>query len=133
VIPWLKQRNADTILLLTTAAASARVNNIFNTLGGGHPVFITCDIHHFRYNADNWFFERESRKNWLREWAAMLNSKWDLFRMDTLAVDPQRVIPAVRWKEDNVPSVSIQSEKLISIKDAIARQDSASANSTENK
>lgn len=125
ILPWLKQRNADTVLLLTSAAASARVNNIFNTLGGGHPVFITSDVHHYLYNADNWAFEREARKIWLREWAATLNSKWDLLNMDTLAVDLKKVITPERLQEEKVPSVSIQTEKLISIKDAIAKQDSS--------
>lgn len=79
IIPWLKQHNADTVLLITTAAATHRVKRIFNKLSGESPVYLTADIHDYRYNADSWYTNRESRKNWLREWAALLASYVDLW------------------------------------------------------
>ncbi|MCK9182167.1 MAG: YdcF family protein [Fibrobacteraceae bacterium] len=127
IIPWLKLHVPnDTVLLLTTAAATRRASFLFNKLSGGHPVFITADMHDWRYNADNWIFERESRKNWLREWAALANSKWDLWGVDTLPLDIKRMVSAIPWKDrGKAPKiVEIKAEKLMSIKDAIATQDS---------
>ena len=86
IIPWLKNRKADTVLLLTTAAATNRVSNLFKTLAGEKPVFLTTDIHHYLYDANTWYINRESRKNWLREWAALLYSKFELIGLDTLTV-----------------------------------------------
>ena len=79
VIPWLKARKADTVLLLTSAPATHRVKRIFSALSGESPVYVTADIHHYMYDADSWYTNRESRKNWLREWAALAVSYIDLW------------------------------------------------------
>lgn len=79
IIPWLKKHKADTVLLITTAAATHRVKRIFTKLAGESPVFLTTDIHNYHYNADSWYTNRESRKNWLREWAALAVSYIDLW------------------------------------------------------
>lgn len=79
IIPWLKKHKADTVLLITTAAATHRVKRIFTKLSGDSPVFLTTDIHNYHYNADSWYTNRESRKNWLREWAALAVSYIDLW------------------------------------------------------
>lgn len=84
IIPWLKNRNADSVLLITTAAATKRVSKIFKTLAGKSPVFLTTDIHHHLYDANTWYINRESRKNWLREWTALFYSKMELTGLDTL-------------------------------------------------
>ena len=78
IIPWLKKHNADTVLLLTGAASTYRVKNIFKTLSGDRPVYVTKDVHHYQYNADSWYTSRESRKEWLRGWAALFVSYIDL-------------------------------------------------------
>ena len=65
VIPWLKKHHADTVLLITGASSSYRVKNIFKTLSGESPVYLTKDIHHYFYNADSWFTNRESIKEWI--------------------------------------------------------------------
>lgn len=125
IIPWLKSRAAgDTILLLTDAAATRRVNAIFNRLSNGHPVFITCDIHNYRYNADNWWGDREARKKWAHEWAAMLLSKWDLLNADTVAVDPERVVPAECWKPGKLQTTA-HVERLVPIASMPASPDTA--------
>ncbi|MCQ2105332.1 MAG: YdcF family protein [Fibrobacter sp.] len=79
VIPWLKARKADTVLLLTSAPATHRVKRIFSALSGERPVYYTADIHHYMYDADSWYTNRESRKNWIREWAALAVSYIDLW------------------------------------------------------
>ena len=79
IIPWLKAHHADTVLLVTTAAATHRVKRIFSKLSGDSPVFLTTDIHNYHYDADSWYTNRESRKNWLREWAALFASYIDLW------------------------------------------------------
>ncbi|MCQ2097299.1 MAG: YdcF family protein [Fibrobacter sp.] len=100
VIPWLKARNADTVLLVTSASATHRVKNIFSTLAGESPVFITADIHHYQYNPDSWYTNRESRKSWLREWAAYFISIIDLWPAGILtAADSSYYRPIVSLKE----------------------------------
>ena len=128
IVPWFKRKSSkDSVLLLTSAPATRRAALLFNTLSGGHPFFITADLHDWRFNADNWLFEREARKNWLREWAALINAKWELFNVDSLPVTARPVIFPEPWKKSTVvvPSVkNLKAEKLMSIQEAIASQDS---------
>lgn len=128
-IPWFKKRAPqDTVLLLTSAPATRRAAYIFNKLSGGHPYFVTADLHNWRYNADGWIFERESRKNWLREWAALFYAKWELWGKDTLAENVRRVRAPIPWisaiETPRVEATPVKAEKLLSIRDAIAKQDS---------
>ena len=128
VIPWFKRRAPkDTVLLLTAAPATRRAAFLFNTLSGGHPAFITVDLHDWRYNAKTWIFEREARKNWLREWAAILNAKWDLLGVDTLLVSDRPVRFPERWENAVSSKTNVTPpplSQLVSIKKAIASQDS---------
>ncbi len=85
VIPWLKLHKVDTVLLITAAPATKRAVRIFSTLSGDNPVYLSADVKHHQYYADSWIFNRESRKNWLHEWVALVHSRWDLLGRDTLA------------------------------------------------
>jgi len=128
IVPWFKRKSPrDTVLLLTAAPATRRAAMLFNTLSGGHPTFITVDLHDWRYNAKNWFFEREARKNWLREWAAILNAKWDLLGVDTLSVTSRPVRFPEPWKKNAAEETPVPPSfsRLVSIQKAIASQDSA--------
>ena len=79
IIPWLKKHKADTVLIVTAAPATRRAKRIFEKLSGESPVYLTADIaYHRQYIANAWLFNRESRKNWLREWLAYANSFIDL-------------------------------------------------------
>lgn len=128
-IPWIKRRTAanDTVLLVTGAPATRRAAFIFNKLSGGHPVFVTADMHNWRYNADSWIFERESRKNWLREWAAIFNAKWELWGVDTLEISSRKRREPLPWRSSGeiAKPEPVKVEKLVSIREAIASQDSA--------
>jgi hypothetical protein len=128
VIPWFKRRAPkDTVLLLTAAPATRRAALLFNTLSGGHPTFITVDLHDWHYNAKTWIFEREARKNWLREWAAILNAKWDLLGVDTLEVSDRPVRFPEPWENVASSKANVTPpplSQLVSIKKAIAAQDS---------
>lgn len=111
IIPWLKNRKADTVLLLTSAAATHRVANLFKALAGERPVFLTTDIHHYLYDANTWYINRESRKSWLREWAALLYSKFELIGLDTLtAADSTYYAPirSVSEEKNMEPVVDLQ-------------------------
>lgn len=111
IIPWLKNRKADTVLLLTSAAATHRVANLFKELAGERPVFLTADIHHYLYDANTWYINRESRKSWLREWAALLYSKFELIGLDTLtAADSTYYVPirSVSEEKNMEPVVDLQ-------------------------
>ena len=114
IIPWLKNRKADTVLLLTTAAATTRVSNIFKTLAGESPVFLTTDIHHYLYDANTWYINRESRKNWLREWAALLYSKFELIGLDTLtAADSTYYVPIRSISEEKKMEPVVDLQKFL--------------------
>ena len=100
IIPWLKKHNIDTVLLLTDAASTYRVKRIFQKLSGNSPVYVTKDIHHVTYNPNCWYSNRESRKTWLRGWAALFASYFDLFNTDTLeAVDSSYYKPIKSYAE----------------------------------
>lgn len=100
LVPWLKKHNADTVLLLTSAASTYRVKRIFQKLSGNSPVYVTKDIHHYTYNPNCWYSNRESRKDWLRSWAALFASYFDLFNTDTLeAVDSSYYKPIKSYAE----------------------------------
>ena len=100
LIPWLKKHNVDTVLLVTDAASTYRVKRIFQKLSGNSPVYLTKDIKHVTYNASCWYSNRESRKDWLRGWAALFVSYFDLFNTDTLeAVDSSYYKPIKSYAE----------------------------------
>ena len=100
LIPWLKKHNADTVLLITGAASTYRVKRIFQKLSGNSPIYLTKDIHHITYNPSCWYNNRESRKDWLRGWAALFASYFDTFNADTLeAVDSSYYKPIRSYAE----------------------------------
>lgn len=113
IIPWLKKHKADTVLLLTYAPATHRVKRIFEKLSGESPVYKTVDIHHYQYNAETWYTNRESSKNWLREWAALAVSFIDLWSAGTLtAADSTYYKPIVSLREFEAqrnPIIDLQS------------------------
>lgn len=105
IIPWLKSRKADTVLLLTTAAATKRVAGIFQSLAGESPIFLTKDIQHYLYDAETWYINRESRKNWLREWTALFYSKFELTGDTLTEKDSAYYAPIRSLKEEKAESV----------------------------
>jgi hypothetical protein len=108
IIPWLKKHNADTVLLITGAAATHRVKRIFNVLSGESPVYLTTDIHHYQYNADSWYSSRESRKEWLRNWLSLAASYFDLMPAGNLtAADSFYYKPIVSAKEFEIEKDAI--------------------------
>ena len=114
IIPWFKNRKADTVLLLTSAAATARVSNLFKALAGESPVFLTTDIHHYLYDANTWYVNRESRKSWLREWAALLYSKFELIGLDTLtAADSTYYVPIRSVSEEKKMESVVDLQKFL--------------------
>jgi len=112
IIPWLKAHKADTVLLITTAAATHRVKRIFTKLSGDAPVFLTTDIQNFRYNADSWYTNRESRKNWLREWAALFASYVDLWPAGELTASDsafhKSILTVKEFEKAKNPVVNLQ-------------------------
>jgi len=125
LIPWLKKHNADTVLLLTGASSTYRVKRIFQKLSGNSPVYLTKDIHHVTYNPSCWYSNRESRKDWLRGWAALAISYVDVFNTDTLeAVDSSYYKPIrsyAEYKSEIRSSVNLQ-KILPKIEDKISSE-----------
>ena len=133
VIPWLKKHHADTVLLITGASSSYRVKNIFKTLSGESPVYLTKDIHHYFYNADSWFTNRESIKEWIRGWLAVAGSYVDLFSVDTLtAADSfyyKPIVSAREYEAEKNPIVDLQS-LLPKVQEKITEPDTVKADTT---
>jgi hypothetical protein len=133
IIPWLKKHHADTVLLITGASSTYRVKNIFKTLSGESPVYLTKDIHHYFYNADSWFTNREALKEWLRGWAALFGSYVDLFSVDTLtAADSfyyKPIISAKDYEIEKNPIVDLQS-LLPKVQEKATEPDTVKADTT---
>ena len=112
IIPWLKKHKADTVLLLTSAASTYRVKNIFQKLSGERPVFLTKDIHHYQYNADSWYTSRELRKEWLRGWTALFASYIDLLPAGNLSASDsfyfKPILSAKEFEAEKNPVFDLQ-------------------------
>ena len=98
LIPALKQRGADTVLLITATPASRRAALLFNHLAQGTPHFIACDIGYFDYRPDTWIHTRESRKKWLREWAALIYARWELLFAEPAGVEDGKTYGLEAWE-----------------------------------
>ena len=113
IIPWLKMHNADTVLLLTGAASTYRVKRIFTKLSGESPVYLTKDVHHYYYNPDSWYTHRESRKEWLRGWAALAASYIDLLPSHPMSAQDsfyyKPIVSAKEFEAEKNPVVNLQS------------------------
>ncbi len=132
IIPWLKNRKADTVLLLTSAASTFRVKNIFETLSGGEIVYLTQNNHHHQYNADSWYSSREGRKEWLRGWAALFASYIDLFSARVLTEADscyyKPIISAKEYEAEKNPVVDLQS-LLPKVEEKLGAPDTVKADS----
>jgi uncharacterized SAM-binding protein YcdF (DUF218 family) len=132
IIPWLKNRNADTVLLLTSAASTFRVKNIFETLSGDEIVYLTQNNHHHQYNADSWYSSREGRKEWLRGWAALFASYIDLFSARVLTEADscyyKPIISAMEYEAEKNPVVDLQS-LLPKVEEKLGAPDTVKADS----
>lgn len=122
IIPWFKKKNADTVLLITSAPASRRVAYIFNYLAEGSPTFITTDIKHYTYNPASWLREREIRKLWFREMLAALQAKWDLFWITPREVLQKEVREVVSLREENKEVLKAEKEKRVEEKPLVVEQ-----------
>lgn len=135
IVPWLKKHNADTVLLITGAAATHRVKRIFQTLSGDSPIYLTTDVHHYQYNADSWYSSRESRKEWLRNWLSLAASYFDLLPTGILtAADSfyyKPIVSAKEYENEKDPIVDLQSllpkvkEKAEPVADTTAKDTTA--------
>lgn len=141
IIPWLKKRKIDTVLILTGASSTYRVKRIFSKLSGDTPVYLTKDVHHYFYNADSWYTNRESRKEWLRGWAALAVSYIDLFRAGNLSAEDsfyyKPIISAKEYEAEKNPIVDLQSllpkepQKIIETAVDTVKKDTTVSDSTK--
>lgn len=137
LIPWLKKHKADTVLLITDAASTYRVKRMFQKLSGNSPVYLTKDIHHVTYNPSCWYSSRESRKDWLRSWAALFASYFETFNTDTLTAADSSYYRPIKsyadYKREGRSNVNMQ-KLLPKIEDKInsnSEKESAKESSTE--
>ncbi len=137
LIPWLKKHNADTVLLITDAASTFRAKRMFQKLSGNSPVYLTTDIHHVTYNPSCWYSSRESRKDWLRSWAALFASYFETFNTDTLTAADSSYYRPIRsyadYKREVRANVNMQKllPKLEEKINSNSEKESAKESSTE--
>ena len=137
LIPWLKKHNADTVLLITDAASTFRAKRMFQKLSGNSPVYLTTDIHHVTYNPSCWYSSRESRKDWLRSWAALFASYFETFNTDTLTAADSSYYRPIKSYADYKREVraNVNMQKLLpKLEDKInsnSEKESAKESSTE--
>ena len=137
LIPWLKKHKADTVLLITDAASTYRVKRMFQKLSGNSPVYLTKDIHHVTYNPSCWYSSRESRKDWLRSWAALFASYFETFNTDTLTAADSSYYRPIKSYADYKREVraNVNMQKLLpKLEDKInsnSEKESAKESSTE--
>jgi len=126
IIPWLKARKADTVVIVTAAPASSRAKKIFTHLSGEKPVFLTVDIENYQYNADSWLFNREARKSWLREWAALINSYYDLFNTDEIPAGDSKYMSKIRsLAEEKLDDPIVDLQKMLNDMEKKAKETKA--------
>ena len=78
LIPFFRERGADTVLLLTNAYHTARAARIFNSISGGDPVFVATDIGDPVFRPWGWWRERSMAKIWFEETA---KSAWSALEL----------------------------------------------------
>ena len=140
IIPWLKKHKIDTVLILTGASSTYRVKRIFTKLSGDTPVYLTKDVHHYFYNPDSWYTNRESRKEWLRGWAALAASYIDLLPAGHLTAEDsfyyKPIVSAKEYEAEKNPIVDLQSllpkvqEKIVESSVESAAKDTTAKDST---
>lgn len=131
IIPWLKQHKADSVLLLTSAASTYRVKRIFTKLSGAYPIYFTKDINNYRYNAKSWYTNRESRKEWLRGYASLAVSYFDIFNSGELSAQDSFYYKPIISAKDFFANNTIDIQSLLpAIQQKISPE---TLDSTENK
>ena len=113
IIPWLKKRNADTVLLITSIAATKRVARIFNTLAGNKPHFIVSGGLTDFFVPESWPVNRETKKTWAKEWASLLLSYFDLFNADTLGIADSAYLAPIRSLSEERKADFIDLQKML--------------------
>lgn len=132
IIPWLKAHKADTVVLLTAAPATRRVKKIFTALAGESPVFLTVDTHYYAYNSDSWTYNRESRKMWLREWAAAINACYELLNATELSISDSAYYSKIRSlaeEQQDDPVVDLQ--KMLNEMESRAKENKVDSSATD--
>lgn len=114
IIPWLKARKADTVLLVTSPQATRRAALLFSKLSGETPVYQVVNIGEYLFNPDSWIFNRESRKIWLRETAALVNAYYDLWGSSILSKEDYRSLyPIQSLAEEHKSEPVIDLQKIL--------------------
>jgi uncharacterized SAM-binding protein YcdF (DUF218 family) len=94
LVPFFRGRNADTVLLITSAFHTARAARIFNAVAGGSPVFIATDIGDTEFRPWGWFRHRESVGIWYVEWGKTLLTAIELMKGENTPLPGVAVVPA---------------------------------------
>lgn len=113
IIPWLKKRNADTVLLITSIAATKRVARIFNTLAGNKPHFIVSGGLTDFFVPESWSVNRETKKTWAKEWASLFLSYFDLFNADTLGIADSAYLAPIRSLSEERKTDFVDLQKML--------------------
>jgi uncharacterized SAM-binding protein YcdF (DUF218 family) len=74
MVRQFRQRDLDTVVLITVNYHTARTRRIFRKLSQGYPHILVhpADYHHF--DPASWWSSREGRKYWLLEWTKTVST-----------------------------------------------------------
>lgn len=77
--PYLRNLNADTILIITSNYHTTRSKWIFNQLYHGDPLFLVQPANFTQFKANIWWKDRESIKCLLFEYLKFIGNFWELW------------------------------------------------------
>ena len=118
--------------MVTYSAATKRAAKIFNTLAGGKPHFIVTEGNDYIYTPSSWFASRESRKIWIKEWAAMMVATYELWNIDTLGIADSAYLKPIRsLAEENREGLVDLQKMLVSVKKKLDTLKVTQADSTQ--
>ncbi len=78
IIPFLRKKGVDTVVVYTAKHMSSRVKYIYNSLAQGDPHILVSYSASELYNPKAWIHNNESRKLWAEEWAKYILNVFEL-------------------------------------------------------
>ncbi len=113
LIPFFRERGADTVALLTSSFHTARAERIFNSLSGGDPVFVAVDVGDRGFRPWGWWSARGMAKVWFEETAKTLWSGIELLFGDRdLDGASTTVVPGIESRLEMAGGVPVAPDSL---------------------
>lgn len=114
LVSFFREREVDTVLLVTSGYHTARAARIFNAIAKGEPHFVTVDIRDPQFRPWGWWNDREAAAVWFTEWSkTVLTYAELLFKgRDLIAGGPEVVVATARPQTAPVAPPAVVEESL---------------------